>query len=168
MLRFLKKRLGKSRKSSSKPVPSEGPTHKPIGIGAECGRDSDGECRLGRISKLMKSMGLIRPWCQISTTEGVPGSQLGAGINSFSRRTPQPWTRMEKQVSSIRCSCSGMTFISRPKDENTHTGAPRYHGASNLVVALLIFVIGGNLKTGDRAFRNLRGPRVSVGVLGTR
>jgi len=82
MLRFLKKRF----KPSKDPVLPENhmvPTHTDIG-----GRDSDGEHR----SELMRPMGLIRPWGQIPTMEGVLGSQIwteGLGINGFPRWVPQ-------------------------------------------------------------------------------
>lgn len=59
MLHFLKKRLGKSRKSSQKLAPLENPTYQTIDTDAECGRDSDGEYRSGEISELMKPMGFI-------------------------------------------------------------------------------------------------------------
>ena len=93
MLRFFEKHFRKSRKSSTNQVPLKSPTHRIIGTGAECGRDSDGEYRLRKISELMKPMGLIKPWRQISTTEGVLAPQLRTGgpdINSFLRRMPQP------------------------------------------------------------------------------
>jgi len=59
MLRFLKKRVEKSRKFFQRPVPPENPTRQVTDTGATCGQEPDGEHRLGKISEVMKPMGLI-------------------------------------------------------------------------------------------------------------
>jgi len=76
MLRFLKKRWKKNRKPETLTYQA---------TVADCGRDSDGEYLSGELIP-MKPMGLIKPRRQISTVEGVLGSQLRTGrpeITSF-------------------------------------------------------------------------------------
>ena len=82
MLRFIKKRLKKYRKSSRKPATLENSTHQTTDIVADYGGDSDGEYLEREISPI----GLMRTWGQISTTESVLGSQHRTGgleVNSF-------------------------------------------------------------------------------------
>ena len=89
MLRFLKKH----RKLLNKSKPPQTPAHQTTNIGAENNRDSEGEYRSRNISELMRTMGLIRLWHQIPTTEGILGSEIRAGefkINNFPRRMSRP------------------------------------------------------------------------------
>jgi len=57
-----------------------------------------------------RRIGLIRPWHQMSTAEGIIGSQIrteGLRINGFPRRSPQPrllGMGVASQVSAAGCS----------------------------------------------------------------
>jgi len=89
MLRFLEKRF----KHSKKPVPPENPPHQTIDTSSGgCDKNFEGGYHSKKISELVRPMGLIRAWHQITTMEGVPGSQIKTGrlgISRFLRQTSQ-------------------------------------------------------------------------------
>lgn len=106
MLRFLKKH----RKSHKKPVPPENPTHQTTDISAERGSDLEGEYCLRKISGLIRPVGLIRQWNQISTMEGILELQTKMKINSSPRRMSQflvPDKGVATQVSVFGCGYRG-------------------------------------------------------------
>jgi hypothetical protein len=88
MLRFKKAWKG-YRKPSQKPVPPEDPTDRITHIGAECDRDSKGECRPGKISTYGADETDFRPWYPDINRGG--GSRIASqGKRTGDQQLPAP------------------------------------------------------------------------------
>jgi len=104
MVRFLKKDFWKR---SKKPVPEDSQAHKTTNVDAERDSDAESEYRLRKMSKLIRRMELIGQSYQMTTAQGVLGSQTKTGgprINGLPHRLPRvqlPGTIVATQVSAV-------------------------------------------------------------------